>query len=125
MRVSDLMRVKNYKITNGFIEIQAKKTKQPLIIPIDPRVKEFFSKIRIISDVKFNKYLKEMCQIVGINEPTKGYIRNKQNKRVLGIYPKYKLITSHTMRRSFATNLYGKVVDKMVSCPQMAGNVTI
>jgi len=109
MRVSDLMRVKNYKITNGFIEIQAKKTKQPLIIPIDPRVKEFFSKNRIISDVKFNKYLKEMCQIVGINEPTKGYLRNKQNKRVLGTYPKYKLITSHTMRRSFATNLYGKV----------------
>ena len=25
------------------------------------------------------------------------------------MYPKYELITSHTMRRSFATNHYGKI----------------
>ena len=26
-----------------------------------------------------------------------------------GMYPKYELITSHTMRRSFATNYFGKI----------------
>ena len=31
-------------------------------------------------------------------------------KRVeFGMYPKYELITSHTMRRSFATNYFGKI----------------
>jgi integrase len=31
-------------------------------------------------------------------------------KRVeLGMYPKYELITSHAMRRSFATNYFGKI----------------
>ena len=39
----------------------------------------------------------------------KKHTRGKDNKRILGVYPKYKLISSHTMRRSFASNLYGKV----------------
>ena len=109
LRVSDLMRFKQSQITNGFIEIESKKTRQQLLIPIDPRVKEFMLTLNPISDQKFNQYIKEMCQIVGLDTPTIGYTRNKQNKRVLGTYPKHKLITSHTMRRSFATNLYGKV----------------
>jgi len=109
LRVSDLMQIKSDNISNEFIEVEAIKTKQLLLIPIDPRVKEFISELKAISDQKFNVYIKELCQTVGINEPTRGYIRDKQNKRVLGIYPKYSLITSHTMRRSFASNLYGKV----------------
>ena len=109
LRVSDLMQIKCNQITDGFLEIESKKTKQQLLIPIAPQIKKYITNLKPISDQKFNKYLKELCHIVGIDSPTTGYLRNMENKRVLGIYPKYKLITSHTMRRSFATNLYGKV----------------
>ena len=51
-----------------------------------------------------------MCRLSGINQVIK---RNKMisvTKRVeFGMYPKYKLITSHNMRRSFATNYFGKI----------------
>ncbi len=109
LRVSDLMRIKQFELKNDSLELVTKKTNQSIIIPLDPRVKDFFEEVRPISHQKFNKYLKILCKKVGLTEQMKGYIRDKKNKRVLGIYPKYKLITSHTMRRSFATNLYGKV----------------
>ena len=109
LRVSDLMKINSLVIDDNFIEITTQKTKQSLLIPIDPRVKDYIKTIRPISHPVFNRYLKELCQLVGINEPQQGYIRNNKNRRVLGVYPKYNLITSHTMRRSFASNLYGKV----------------
>lgn len=109
LRVSDLMKIKDYNINNGFIEITTQKTNQPLLIPIDPRVKNYISTLRPLAHPVFNRYLKELCELAKINAPLKGYIRGEGNKRVLGVYPKYKLITSHTMRRSFASNLYGKV----------------
>ena len=109
LRVSDLMRIRQFDLKNDSLELVTKKTNQPITIPLDPRVKDFIAEVRPISHQKFNKYIKVLCKKVGLIDPMKGYIRNKQNKRVLGVYPKYKLITSHTMRRSFATNLYGKV----------------
>lgn len=109
LRVSDLMRIKEFHLENDFIELVTQKTKQSIIIPLDPRVIEFIPLLRPISQAKFNKYIKKVCQIVGLNEPLKGYIRGNDNKRKKGIYPKYQLITSHSMRRSFASNLYGKV----------------
>lgn len=110
LRVSDLMQIHSHVINGDYLEIsQIIKTKQSLLIPLDPRIKGFVPLLRPISTPKFNKYLKEICEIVGINLPTNGYVRGKGNKRILGIHPKHKLISSHTMRRSFASNLYGKV----------------
>lgn len=109
LRVSDLMKVKEYSINDNFIEITTQKTNQTLLIPIDPRVKDFIPTLRPLAHPVFNRYIKELCELAKINEPTKGYVRGKESKRVLGVYPKYKLISSHTMRRSFASNLYGKV----------------
>jgi len=109
LRVSDLMRIKDNSIKDNFIEITTQKTNQSLLIPIDPRVKSYIPTLRPLAHPVFNRYLKELCELAKINKPTKGYVRGKGNKRVLGVYPKFKLISSHTMRRSFASNLYGKV----------------
>lgn len=109
LRISDLMKINDYSINDNFIEITTQKTNQSLLIPIDPRVKNYIPTLRPLAHPVFNRYLKELCELAKINKPTKGYVRGKENKRVLGVYPKYKLISSHTMRRSFASNLYGKV----------------
>jgi integrase len=52
-----------------------------------------------------NSYLKEIGELVGIDEKTtrtftKGGLKASQ------LYKKFELITTHTARRSFATNLY-------------------
>jgi len=110
LRISDLMKVHKYRNNENYIEITTQKTKQTLAIPIEPRVKEYIPTLRGLSHPVFNRYLKELCQLAKINTMTKGYIKDpKTQKRILGTYPKYRLISSHTMRRSFASNLYGKV----------------
>lgn len=109
LRISDLMKIKTYVINDNFIELTTTKTSQNIIIPIDPRVQEFIAEVKPLAHPVFNRNLKRLFKIIGLNEVTKGYVKGKDNKRELGMYPKYKLITSHSMRRTFATNLYGKL----------------
>lgn len=69
-----------------------------------------------ISLQKFNKYVKNVCEIAEINELKEGGIvkvdENKVKRKVNGKYPKWELITTHAFRRSFATNYY-----KTISTP--------
>jgi integrase len=111
LRISDFLRISKENIINNVINITTKKTGQNLTIPIHPQFEKILSKSggqlpRKISDQKFNKYIKEICEEAGINSLTPGMIRNDKNRKEFGVYPKFKLISSHTCRRSFATNLY-------------------
>ena len=55
-------------------------------------------------------HLKEICRRVGINEEVKGYkLCTNSRRKILGTFPKYQLISSHDLRRSFATNYFGKI----------------
>lgn len=48
--------------------------------------------------------------MAGINEEVKGYQYNPESKRKeIGLFPKYQVISSHDLRRSFATNFFGKI----------------
>ncbi|MFM7023076.1 MAG: tyrosine-type recombinase/integrase [Flavobacteriales bacterium] len=63
----------------------------------------------IISMQRFNEYIKLVCKAAGIDDPTEGRKKDPETDRsILGIYPKYELVTSHCCRRSFATNYYYK-----------------
>ena len=66
---------------------------------------------RKISDQKFNKYIKEVCKIAGIDNLIKGGKIGEGNKKEIGIFPKYELVTSHIMRRTFVT-LYTGIIEK-------------
>jgi len=92
--------------------IQQKGGKEVTIGIIAPHVRHILENEMPykISSQKFNDYLKEVCRLSGIDEIKKGKIYDKATKRKkLGMYPKYKLISSHICRRSFATNYYKKV----------------
>lgn len=115
LRISDFMKLETLNIQNEFFEITTQKTDTGVLIPIHDQIKQILSKRngrlpRKISDVKFNLYIKEICKLVGINQKISGSVMNPKTKRKeKGIYPKYKLVSSHTCRRSFASNLYGKL----------------
>ena len=109
LRISDLKRICNLQITDGFIHLTTQKTKQNIIVPINPKVEAFISEVKPITEQVFNRNIKTICKLAGINEMVDGYIRGNGNKRIFGSYHKYKLISSHTGRRSFCTNLYGKL----------------
>ncbi|MCO5725555.1 tyrosine-type recombinase/integrase [Robiginitalea marina] len=121
LRISDLKNIHTYNITNEEIQIlDSKKTGGHIIIPIHPQIKSVLLENngelpKTISDQKFNKYVKEVCEEVGIKEEVIGKKMNPETKRKeKGYYPKYELVTSHTCRRSFATNLYGKLPNQTI-----------
>ena len=114
LRISDLKRINKFEISNNLIKItQLEKTDRFIEIPMHPQLKEIFEKRQgvfpEISEQRFNEYVKDLCEEAKITEVILGSIKNSEtNRKVRGLYPKYKLIASHTCRRSFVTNLYGK-----------------
>jgi len=115
LRVSDFMRLKITDIANNTIEISTKKTEKTVLIPLHKYIKEIIKRNdgslpRSISDQKFNKYVKEVCEEAGIDEIVEGEkFDNTTKRKSHGFFPKHELITSHTCRRSFVSNLYGKI----------------
>jgi len=124
-RVSDFMRFTSDMIRteNGkhLIEFTQKKTEKTMTIPVHKKVFEIIEANggkfpKKLQDQKYNGYLKEVCKIAEVNEPTKGRklinIGTKENpvyRYKTDVYLKYELISSHVGRRSFATNFYGKI----------------
>lgn len=61
-----------------------------------------------ISHIKYNEYIKDVAREAGITEEIVASIR-QGHRNVLDVIPKWKAVTSHIGRRSFATNFYGKI----------------
>ncbi|MGJ1191814.1 tyrosine-type recombinase/integrase [Sphingobacterium siyangense] len=120
LRVSDFLRLKDVNLIKGYISIETAKTGEPVTIPMHEQIQAIISKRngslpRSISDQKFNEYVKDVCKAVGIKEVIEGAKMNKETKRKeVGMYPKYEVISSHTCRRSFASNLYGKLPNMVI-----------
>ena len=110
LRFSDIVNIKPEHINDGMIEITQVKTKEKVTIPIRPEVERLLSKynnsLHKISNQKFNDYLYEVvkkCEGLEI-EVTKNTIQG--SNPVVTKKPKYEFVSSHTARRSFATNEY-------------------
>lgn len=120
-RISDFKRFKPEMIrkqgNRSFIDIKQKKTDKNVSIPLLPIIIDILNKRdgnfpRPISDQRYNEYIKDVCKLAKIKEPTQGKIAKVTEigtRKEAGIYEKWKLITSHVGRRSFATNFYGKL----------------
>lgn len=133
-RISDFMRFDVCMITervvNGkkryFIEFTQEKTKKQILLPLHEKIvgilkKRDWSFPRRMSEPRYNEHIKKVCDYVGINQMTEGTLaikeesesiknRKKNNRRkVYGTYPKYKLVSSHIGRRTFASNNFGKI----------------
>ncbi|MDB9873032.1 site-specific integrase [Flavobacteriaceae bacterium] len=116
-RVSDLLALKPSQlrfIENGvYIDINQQKTDKYVTVGVvDKEVIQILKKNfpYSISAQLFNRQIKQICQIAGINEMVSGYkLCSKTRRKKLGTHPKHSLISSHDLRRSFATNYFGKI----------------
>jgi integrase len=123
-RISDFMGFtkEQIRIEEGkhLLEFTQKKTDKLTIIPLHPKVLEILNKKNgnfpyRVSDQKYNDFIKTVCVLAEVNEPTKGskMIETEKGSKIFrkqtGIYKKHELVTSHIGRRSFATNFYGKI----------------
>lgn len=112
LRFSDLMQLRDENFTDNKtkIKIKTEKTGELVVIPLNTYIKNILEKNggvvpELISNVKMNKYLKDLAQAAELNEDvmisyTKGGVRKSE------IFKKHELVTVHTARRSFATNAF-------------------
>lgn len=119
-RISDFLEFtkKNVKTSfdYNFIEFKQNKTQKLMKIPVLAEVQSILDKRngdfpRKISSVNYNLYIKDVCEKAGLVDELFGGKTNQgtKNRKIYDTYPKYKLVTSHIGRRSFATNYYGKL----------------
>ena len=109
MRWSDFSRLQDKDITDDTIYFTHKKTGYRVSIPLHPIVKEVLERyggmVPQISEQKLNCYIKDVCRDAGITQPvTKVYY--KGGERVEEVRPKCDMVSSHTARRTAATNMY-------------------
>ena len=110
LRFSDFSNIKLENIVQidneYFIKIITKKTRELVIIPCSSVVLDIFKRYdhntnklpNTISNQKFNDYIKEVCKTAGLIET--GRLSTDNNLEL------WQCVSSHTARRSFATNYY-------------------
>lgn len=109
LRFGDAVRINRSWIRGEFLFINTQKTGEKVSIPLHPKLTEVLGKYEYdltplrISNQKFNDYVKELCKEAGITDQIEIVRFEKGIKQYL-TFPKYKLIASHTGRRTFITN---------------------
>lgn len=115
LRISDLLYfLKNPKILQNknfqFIEVEQMKTGNIVIIPINIIIRKITEKYNGFfppyqSSHIVNENLKSICKMAKIDDLHE-FKRTEGGVKKTHSIPKYKLISSHTGRRSFCTNTY-------------------
>ena len=112
LRFSDFTQIKkgNIFLDKSIIQITTKKTNERVTIPMHRIVKDILIKYNYNLPTSYtnqvmNKYIKEVAKLCKINSPTE-ITTSKAGIIEKHTLPKYDLISTHTARRSFATNLY-------------------
>ncbi|MFV0217185.1 site-specific integrase [Empedobacter falsenii] len=106
-RFSDLNKINQSNIIDDeYISIRQQKTSEPITLPLLASVKrvliKYNYKLPKISNVKFNEYIKEVAEKCD----TLNKVFNSENNTL-----RYKMVSSHTARRTFVTLNYGKGID--------------
>lgn len=109
LRYSDVRKLKISNIKDNFIEIVTKKAIDSLVIELNNTSREILNKyvnkqdemaLPVISNQKMNDYLKELGELVGIDDTVQEtYFIGK--KRYDINQPKYSLLSTHAGRRTF------------------------
>lgn len=123
-RASDLFRITSKMIesVNGFdfVSITQRKTGQFVQIPIHTEVRKIlnerngefppkFAENLESCTTLFNRYIKQVCRIAEIDDLTLGSLHDEETGRYeRKEYPKWMLASSHSCRRSFASNFYAQ-----------------
>ncbi|MDR0694133.1 MAG: site-specific integrase [Prevotellaceae bacterium] len=111
LRFSDLIRLNptNFSESENILRVATQKTNDLIYIPLTQDVMEICKKycysLPRISNAIFNINIKQVACMAGVEDKIEVLTRKGKNKTYESI-KKYKLVSAHTARRSFATNAY-------------------
>lgn len=108
LRISDIQLLTPDNILKDSIRIVNEKTDTRVEIPINSYIRSILKKWRglppKVTDQEMNRSIKQVCELAGIKETvlysiTKGGVRQDFH------FKKWEMVSNHTSRRSFITNL--------------------
>lgn len=107
-RHSDAINLNESNINGDTLQYVSIKTKIQAIVPLKPIVREYIlNRPQIeVDDTTYNRIIRNICRKCGITEKVKVF---KAGKECEG--EKWQYVSSHTARRSCASNLYLKGLD--------------
>ena len=126
LRVSDFNHLRDVHIDGDYFRVTTQKTGALVVIPIHPVIRKMidggFDISTPITDQKINKHIKEVARMAGITQVVEG-TKLVDHRAVVGFYPKCDIITTHTARRSAATNMF-KAGIPAISIMKITGHTT-
>jgi len=130
LRISDFMHNLNLdNMEKGIIDVKNKKTKKWVKVPLHPMINVIIKKNdgklpKSICEGKLNLDVKEIATLAGFTAITDGGVTKVSGKspitgknmkrKVYGKYLFHELVCSHIGRRSFSSNLTGKISDEVI-----------
>src|SRR6202043_3560949 len=109
LRYSDLHQLKRDHIKADVIKLTIKKTKDPLIIPLNrysrailEKYKDYPAPFPMLTNQAMNRTLHKVCEEVKINEAMEK-VRYSGKQRTVKECEKWELITVHSGRKTFCT----------------------
>ncbi len=109
LRYSDMVQLKREHIKPNEIRLTIKKTREPMIIPLNKISADILKKyesradpLPMITNQKFNIYIKEICKKAEIDEDIE-IIRYRGAEKISQVFKKHDLISAHTGRKTFVT----------------------
>lgn len=112
-RFSDYSRIKKNHIKERdgklYFEMITKKTSQSVTVPLRPELdtilKRYNYQLPKTYEQKINVNIKEICRLAKITEPIE-VEKIKRGLKVINTIPKYKMVKTHTARRTAITLMY-------------------
>lgn len=109
LRFGDAIRINQNWVRGEFLYTNTQKKGVKVSIPLHPKLKEVLMKYNFdlaplkISNQKFNDYVKVLCEAAEVKDAVE-IVRHEKGVKKYLVFPKFKLIASHTGRRTFITN---------------------
>lgn len=115
LRYEDVTALKYEQVQGETISLRMHKTQEKVVVPFNHKITKSIrhkykdltthSLPRIISNAKLNLYIKEVCSLIPSLELEVELSKTKGGKPIVFKEQKFRFVTVHTARRSFATNL--------------------
>jgi integrase len=108
LRVSDIQLLNARNIHGDTITIANEKTDTKVVLPMRTEVKEILAKWEgfppKMTDQEINRSIKEVAEVAGLDQPVLYFLTKGGSRRDFYL-KKFEMISCHTARRSFITNL--------------------
>jgi len=126
LRFTDIQRANGLTVKDNVLHMNTRKKGNTVMIPLNPVAMEIWGRyggnFRTYYTHDFNATLKRICKLAGLNEKVL-WTGTRGGKKLQIEKYKWDMCTSHTMRRSFATNAY-KAGVPAISIMRITGHKT-